>query len=80
MRRLFLFGALFTLMLAMGGCKKHDPLQDPIPSDPIAFRTHLMTRMGPALKATTCKCCNKSLHQCYLETVEKKAGPKCPDT
>ena len=75
-----LMGCVLAMGVSLSSCKKHDPLQDPIPSDPIEFRTHLMSRMGPALKATSCKCCNKSLHQCYAETVEKKTRPRCPDT
>jgi len=80
MRRTLLFAFAMMFALSLASCKKHDPLQDPIPTDPISFRTYLMKRMGPTLEATTCKCCGKSLHQCFKETVEKKAGPKCPDT
>ena len=70
-----------ALCLAVTACKeKADPLHDPLPSNPIEFRTHLMERMTPALKATSCKCCNKSLYQCYAETVEKRPGKRCPDT
>ena len=81
MKRLLQILLASVLCLGLVACKeKPDPLQDPIPSNPIEFRTHLMTRIGPALKATSCKCCNKSLHQCYIETVEKRPGKRCPDT
>ena len=69
--RLFL---LYHVILVMSGCKNMTRFKF-IPSIPSFY--YLMTRMGPALKATTCKCCNKSLHQCYVETVEKRRT-KCP--
>ncbi len=76
MLRLAFMTMLGTTLLTVA-CQKS--ISDQAPADPNAFRTFLMERMPSVLEETICQCCDKSLMQCYQETLggEQKS---CPDT
>ena len=70
--------------LALPACKKDpDPqpqaVEEVIPTDPLEFRRYLMAKHPEEMAATMSQCCNKSLQQCYEETLTPGVRG-CPDT
>ena len=71
--------AVLYALVGLSSCTEKAFYEEPIPTDPLAFRQYLMAGMPEVLEVTECQCCGKSLHQCYEETLRKE-GPRCPDT
>ena len=70
--------------IAFPACNKAQPKETPVqeelvPTDPLEFRRYLIKEHPQEMAATMCQCCNKSLRQCYDETLTPGVRG-CPDT
>jgi len=83
---------LWSVCLVLAACTKFDSGGQPgkaekvkalptkeVPADPLEFRRYLLKHHPKEMAATVCQCCNKSLGQCYEETLEEETHG-CPDT
>ena len=77
---------IFGMIAAVGlpACKKdRDPesqvKEETVPTAPLEFRRYLIAKYPEEMAATMCQCCNKSLRQCYDETLSPEVRG-CPDT
>ena len=75
--RFFKLFVLTLLLLGAGlACNRGEKA---IPREPNAYRMYLKETIPEVLRATTCQCCNKSLMECFDETLNTEIRG-CPDT